>query len=48
MSPFVSLNLSTKARIIEEKNRRTISFVNDSQGVSLMASPKHPQSVTLL
>src|SRR5690606_38444853 len=26
----------------------TMSLVNDSQGVSLMASPKQPQSVTLL
>ena len=35
-------------RIIEEKNKRTTSFVNDSHGVSLIASPKQPQSVTLL
>ena len=27
---------------------RTTSFVNDSHGVSLIASPKQPQSVTLL
>ncbi len=30
------------------KNIRKISFQNDCHGVSLMKSPKHPQSVTLL
>ena len=30
------------------KANRTISFVNDSQGVNFKASPKQPQSVTLL
>ena len=35
-------------KIINEKNKRIISFVKDSHGVSFIASPKQPQSVTLL
>ena len=30
------------------KNKRIISFPNDCQGVNFTASPKQPQSVTLL
>ena len=33
---------------IKIKTSRITSFVNDSHGVSFMASPKQPQSVTLL
>ena len=33
---------------MEMKNNRMTSFPNDPQGVSLIASPKQPQSVTLL
>ena len=34
--------------IISNKTNNTISLEKDSQGVNLIASPKQPQSVTLL
>ncbi|MNQ58862.1 hypothetical protein D3C85_730800 [compost metagenome] len=40
---FTNFLLMNKIKI---KNNKTISFVNDCQGVKCKASPKHPQSLT--